>query len=225
MEPQLIPELPDLEPGIQLLDADASGALPALVVDQVLRDGQRALWIDAGREARTRRLADVAPSQRVLERIDVGRGFTAFQHYALVDVITSQARRLAAEDELGVIVAPALDARYREDNLRGDEGERMLVRAVARLAGVAREVDVPVLVTRARDDALSAPIANAAADTLRCEQTAMGPRFVTDEFETLVYPVEDGLVQTTLAYWRRILEARAPEGALEPVDGAISSEA
>jgi hypothetical protein len=38
----------------------------------------------------------------------------------------------------------------------------------------------------------------------------MGPRFVGDEFETLVYPVDDGAYyQTTFAYWREILETRA----------------
>ncbi|WP_460920934.1 P-loop NTPase family protein [Salinarchaeum chitinilyticum] len=219
-----IPELPDLSAGIQLLDAEPGGALPALVADQVLTDGKRALWADAGRQARTRRLADVAPSPRILERIDVARGFTAFQHYAIVERLVDRARQLATEDRLALVVAPALDAPYREDGLRGDEGATMLVRAIARLAGIAREAACPVLVTRRRDDALSAPIANAAADTIRCEHTEQGPRFEAEDFETLVYPVGDGLLQTTLAYWRRILDARAPEGALEPVEPTISME-
>ena len=45
----------------------------------------------------------------------------------------------------------------------------------------------------------------------------MGPRFVGDEFETLVYPVGDGsYYQTTFAYWREILATRADQVGLEP---------
>ncbi|MDB2249969.1 hypothetical protein PM036_17350, partial [Halorubrum ezzemoulense] len=52
---------------------------------------------------------------------------------------------------------------------------------------------------------------------LECEQTRMGPRLVGDEFETLVYPVDDGAYyQTTFAYWRQLLTTRATQVGLEP---------
>jgi len=45
----------------------------------------------------------------------------------------------------------------------------------------------------------------------------MGPRIVGDDFETLVYPVDDGAYyQTTFAYWRQLLDARAAQVGLEP---------
>ena len=74
-----------------------------------------------------------------------------------------------------------------------------------------------MLVTRSTVDEFTAPIATAADHHLECEQTRMGPRFVGDEFETLVYPVDDGAYyQTTFAYWRQLLAARATQVGLEP---------
>lgn len=224
-----LPELPDLSPGITLLETDGqvSGALPALVVDQLLQSGGTASWVDAGGHAQTQPLARIAPSQRVLDRITVARGFTAFQHYALVRELPAQ-----IGDETTLVVVPALDARYRASDLRGDEGTEMLVRAIAVLAGIAREHDLPILVTRTAADEVAAPIATAATETIHCEQTPMGPRFSTGDFETAMYPVGRGLVQTTWAFWEDILRARArlhdativdpetPASVEVPVDGS-----
>nr|WP_244510229.1 hypothetical protein [Natronobacterium texcoconense] len=117
-----------------------------------------------------------------------------------------------------LIVAPALDARYRSADALGAEQARTLqARALARLTAYAEGYDVPVLVTRTAPDEFTEPIETAATHHLRCEQTRMGPRFVGEEFETLVYPVEGGsYYQTTFAYWREILETRASQLGLQP---------
>jgi len=45
----------------------------------------------------------------------------------------------------------------------------------------------------------------------------MGLRIRGEDFETLVYPVDDGAYyQTTFAYWRQLLEARAAQVGVEP---------
>ena len=199
------PELPDLPPGISLLEADDEihGALHALVIDQLIDSSGPAVWVDANCHVTAQSLLQVAPTSRVLDRISVARGFTAFQHYALV-------RGLAEHitDRTAAVVVPAVDAPYRADDLRGREGEEMLVRALSSLAAIARTYEVPVLISRTGDDEFTAPIARAAHDTVTCVQTPMGPRFSTDEFDTLVYPVENGLLQTTFAFWQDVLEAR-----------------
>ena len=44
----------------------------------------------------------------------------------------------------------------------------------------------------------------------------MGPRILGEDFERLVYPVDDGAYyQTTFAYWRQLLEARAAQVDVE----------
>lgn len=206
-DPPPIPELPALDSGIHLLDTDgrATGPLHALVVDHVSLNPGSAYWVDTHGHATTQPLARLAPDRRLLDRIQVARGFTPFQHYALVETLTE-----TVNAETSLVVLPALDGLYRDDTLRDEERRTMLIRVLASLAGVAREYDLPVLVTRTRDDALSAPIEPAATETIQCERTRLGPRFVAESFETLVYPVGRGQVQTTLAFWERILSARQP---------------
>jgi len=210
------PELPTLEPGIVLLETSEGsrstlhGALHALVVDHVLLEYTTAMWIDAAGHASTRPLTDIAPSDRILDRIDVARGFTPTQHTALLETLSDRLERTPAADRPGLIVAPALDYHYRDTDLYSGEGERMLVDALARLAGIARRLEIPALTTRVRDDEFAQPIDNCASQHLECLSTGMGPRFVGDEFETLVYPDGNGWVQTTLAFWAQVLEAREP---------------
>jgi len=202
-----IPELPSLDAGLTLLKTEDDPRLPlqSLAVDKLLLDGGDAVWLGTGRHATTDTLVDVAPDRRVLERVHIARGFQAYQHTTLI-------RRLedVIDERTAVIVVPDIDVHYRGENLQGTDGQEMLLRALAPLAHIAREFDIPVLCTRRKADSFSAPVEAAAAATITVEQTRIGPRFVGEEFETLVYPLEDGWVQTTLAFWQHVLQAREP---------------
>ncbi|WP_129116069.1 hypothetical protein [Halegenticoccus tardaugens] len=202
-----IPELPALEPGLQLLKAESYslGPLHTLVVDHASLNSGRAYWVDTHSHAHTNPLAQLAPDRRVCERIQVARAFTPFQHTALAEALAE-----TVNTDTSLLVLPALDGMYRDDSLRATEGTDMLVRVLASLAGVARKYNLPVLVTRSQKDEFSEPIETAATEIIECEQTQFGPRFVADSFETLVYPVSGGHLQTTLAFWERILQARQP---------------
>ncbi|ADJ16739.1 P-loop NTPase family protein [Halalkalicoccus jeotgali] len=201
-----IPELPSLSSGVYLLDSDSvRGPLHTLVLDHILTTRGPAYWVDTHGHVTTHLLARLAPDPQVLDRIRVARGFTAFQHYGLTETLSTM-----VDDTASLIICPAIDGLYRDDALREDDRQAMLVRALAMLSGVAREYDLTVVLTRTRKDAFSEPITNAAGDIIACEQTRMGPRFHSDGFETLVYPLGNGQLQTTLAFWERILEARQP---------------
>lgn len=240
--------LPSLEAGMTLLDIDGGRGVPfvhSLVLDHLLLSDGPAFWIDARGYATTTTLARLAPSQRLLARIHVARGFTAYQHYgALCDLPTAvnqYVTHAATSDSVeaqrdraltrpdrdpdtspqtpALIVAPALDAQYRaDDTLSGKHAETLQARALARLSQYAHGYDIPVLITRTQDDEFTTALESATAHHLRCEQTSLGPRFVCEEFETLVYPVGDGAYyQTTFAYWRQLLSTRADQVGLEPV--------
>lgn len=201
-----IPELPSLSDGVYLLESESvCGPLHTLVLDHILTTRGPAYWVDTHGHATTQPLARLAPDPQVLDRIRVARGFTAFQHYALTETLST-----VVDSTASLIVCPAIDGLYRDDGLREDDRQAMLVRALAMLSAMAREYDLSVVLTRTREDAFSEPIANAAGDIIGCEQTRMGPRFHSDGFETLVYPLGNGQLQTTLAFWARILEARQP---------------
>jgi hypothetical protein len=182
----------------------------------------------------------------LLNRIHVARGFTAYQHYGAVcdlpaavnqsiqtstaDIGTASRRALGRDEDTSshtptLIVAPAVDAQYRSDDTLGETHAKTLqARTLARLATYAEGYDIPVLVTRAQRDDFTAPVATAADHHLKCEQTRMGPRVVGEDFETLVYPVDDGAYyQTTFAYWRQLLAARATQVGVEPTTPAPST--
>ena len=196
---------PSLSADCYLLDADETktGPLQALVLDHLLLNEGTAYWVDAAGHARTDTLARLAPSGRMLNRIQVARGFTAYQHAALIDRVTE-----LITPDTPLVVAPAIDMMYRDDD-DGVDGERLLRAATATLTTRCRETDTPLIVTCYRHDAFSAPIAREVDETIQCKQTRFGPRFVGDEFDTLVYPCDGGFVQTTLAFWRQVLERRA----------------
>lgn len=232
---------PTLEAGLTLLDVTGGRGVPALqslVLDHLLLNEGSVFWIDADGHAATTTLAQIAPSQRVLNRIHVARGFTAYQHHAAVAdlpaaitqsdpagiVRHSNQQEQSTDDtdskSVSLIVAPALDARYRDDEtLAEGDTTTLQLRTLARLVSYAEDYGVPVLVTRTTVDEFTEPIATAADQHLQCEQTSMGPRFTGEDFETLVYPTDSGAYyQTTLAYWRQLLRARAREVGIEPLN-------
>jgi len=213
-----IPELPSLTSGITLLEADGDPRIPlqTLLVDHLLLEQGRGLWIGTGRYCTTETLAKVAPDRRVLERVDVARGFTPYQHTSL---ISNLARHIDADT--AVIVLPDIDAQYRGDDLQGGDGQSMLVRALAELASIARTHEIPILCTRSQVDSFSDPVEAAAAATLTIRETPMGPRFIGDEFETVVYELEDGWVQTTIAFWQEVLAARRPIHDTATISGEV----
>ena len=214
---QKSPELPSLEPGITLLETDErmTGSLQSLVLDQLLLDDGSALWIDAHGNGTTHPLTRITPSMRVLNRIHIARAFTPWQHQSLVQDLTGE-----ISDETTIAVLPAVDWFYRSEDLPRGDDERMLSTVAKRIDELAERFEIPVLLTLQTDDTLTAPIHDIADQTVRCEQTQFGPRFAGEEYETLVYPLENGLVQTTLAYWKRILANRHPA----MVDADVSPE-
>jgi len=240
--------LPSLDDGITLLDIDGSRGVPilqSLVLDHLLMHAGPAFWVDANGHATTTSLSRIAPSQRLLDRIQVARGFTAYQHYGAIcdlpgavnnciqqstTVDSPRGRQFSGRDEdtsphtPSLVVAPAIDAQYRTDDTLGEaHAETLQARALARLATYADGYNIPVLVTRSERDEFTAPVAMAADHHLECEQTRMGPRLLGKDFETLLYPVDDGTYyQTTFAYWRQLLAARATQIGIEPTMPAPS---
>jgi hypothetical protein len=211
--------LPTLD-GPTVLDTtdDVRGAVHALVCDRHLTTDGPVWWVDAAGHADAARLADLLPSRRSLDRIRVARGFTPYQHHTLCRRL-GDAVRAACRDGEGapaLVVCPAVDAPYRDGDLPHGAARRLLASAVGRVGTVADRYDCPVLLTRTATDSFTAPIVEACPTRLGCRRTRFGPQFVTvdrhgrpvDDIETLTYDVGDGWVQTTLAYWRAVLERR-----------------
>jgi hypothetical protein len=231
-DPERVPRLPTLDAGLTLLESEgrAVGPLDSLVLDHLLRGAGDAVWVDTGGHATTRNLARLAPSLALLDRVRVARAFTAYQHGTLV--------RRACESfppTASLVVVPWVDALYRDGDCSDREASAMIDGAAERLAALAAERDVAVLVTRRAADDLTAPVADRADAPITCRETRFGPRFAGDGFETLVYGDGEGRrpsdswtrsgdgrwVQTTLAFWARVLERREAMHASTPAAGAV----
>jgi hypothetical protein len=199
-----VPTLPQLDPGLTLLTATdrPTGALQSLVLDHLLLADGGARWVDARGNATTTSLATLAPSQRTLDRIHVARAFTAFQHYSLLEDLSA-----AITPDTSLVVAPAVEWFYEQDDLRAGEGEAMLEAGLDLLASVASEHDLPVLLTRVHANGIGTTVEEYCDAHLEYVETPFGPRFTGEDFETLVFECPGG-VQTTLAFWRRVLEQR-----------------
>ncbi len=153
----------------------------------------------------TEHLCRLVPNLRILERIHIARGFTPWQHYSLLDALPE-----LISEETSLVVLPEFGRFYRMDDLRRGEGKRMLSEVVTRLTEILDIVDLPILVTLSNRDEFSEPVLDVVSETLDCELTKYGPRFAGNSFETLVYPLENGMVQTTISFWNHILAARHP---------------
>lgn len=200
-----IPELPELDAAIYLLDdqSEEPGPLQSLVLDHILLHDAPGFWIDSGGWATTIPMARMAPSMHALDRINVARGFTPFQHYAICERL--QAIEFPTDS---LIILPEVDAMYRSDDPRGDEGQALLTRALAKIGHAARSHSVTVLMTVTQQDAFTDPVDEFSTKQLSVETTPLGPRFTSTEFDTLVYHDNEGWMQTTLQYWQQLLEAR-----------------
>jgi hypothetical protein len=208
---------PTLDPGLTLLATpDARSTALHRLVARTLTDGRPAYWVDARNTATTYALAEVARTDRLLDRVHVARAFTAYQHHELVRELV---RRVDART--GLVVCPNLGSLYRDGDVPEREAADLRGATVAVLADLADACDVPVLVT-ARGEAREA-VAAVADRELDCTRTSFGLRYEGESFETTVYPVDRGW-QTTVPYWVDRCGAVAERPAVEPVTDAVAPD-
>ncbi|WP_256297038.1 hypothetical protein [Haloarchaeobius salinus] len=202
---------PTLDPGLTLLATPdtRSTALHHLVA-RTLTDGRPAYWVDARNTATTYALAEVARTDRLLDRVHVARAFTAYQHHELVRELVGR-----VDGRTGLVVCPNLGSLYRDGDVPEQEAADLRAATVAVLADLAGAGDVPVLVT-ARGEARDA-VAAVADRELDCTRTDFGLRYEGESFETTVYPVDGGW-QTTVPYWVDRCGAVADRPAVELTD-------
>jgi hypothetical protein len=210
--------LPSIEPGLTLLETGGDvgpGPLQAVVIDHVLSSSGGVAWIDSCGQSRTTTLCQLAPSRRLLERINIARGFTAPQHLSLVQsLLNAVGRREAPEDTTptptapSLVVVPAAVSQYRSPQVAGVAASEFRTTLLTMLRALAEDFDLPVLLTTAIQDSFAEPVRRAADRTVTCESTRFGPLFDGPGCETLVYP-DGNWLQTTLSYWREVITERA----------------
>jgi hypothetical protein len=174
-----------------------STAIHELVGRVIPQINGEVVWVDAADHAVPAALAEHADHPRRLDRIQVARGFTAYQHHEIVRTLPR-----VVDGSTGLVVVPAATCLYRDDDVPDHDAERYIGATVRVLEAVAETFDVPVLVSTAAGTPLDfqIPITLAADRSIQCERTGLGFRFDGDGIETTVYWA-DGWWQTTIPYW------------------------
>ncbi|MFB6105420.1 MAG: hypothetical protein ABEJ70_00465 [Halobacteriaceae archaeon] len=191
------PALPRLESGVTVLERpDRGTGLHRLALATLADRAGTALWVDARGDASTYLLYDLA-DERTLRGLRVARAFTAYQHVAVV-----RAAARAADARTALLVAPAVASLYRDDDVPGREGERLLDATLTTLAGLADVLEVPALVSVRADaaDALADRVRDAADATLAVRDTRLGTVVEGEAFAPRGYH-RRGYWQTTVPYW------------------------
>ncbi len=193
-----VQRLPSLCEGVNLLrpDKQKKEALASLVLDYLIRNKGKTVWIDSCNYASTHLMHRLTPDPRLLDKIEVARAFTPYQHFSLIENLIDKIDR-----DTSLVVAPVFDYLY-SDSARW-EGKKMAMSAIEYIDDVVDQYNIPVLLTES--GTYTSIIKDYIEETIECRTTSMGARFLGSNFETLVYP-KNGGIQTTLELWRLILE-------------------
>jgi len=214
------PPTPDLSPGVTLLWAPPrSTALHQVALSALHAAAGLGVWVDARDVASTTLLGDLA-TPRTLRRLRIARSWTAYQHHELV-------RRLPGllDARTDLVVAPAVASLYADDDVPSPEDRRYLTATLTVLAELARVLDCAVLVSAPPGGAFADLVRSYAGYEIAVERTALGHRFVAEDFETTVY-WGDGWWQTTIPYWVDLLGAAGADAAATAYDlGLVDAEA
>lgn len=206
--------IPELDPGLNVIDVPThqSSALHQVALNAAIGTEGETVWVDARNNAISQLLRHPG-SRRHFADIRLARAFTAYQHHELIRTLPNE---LAPDTPL--IVAPCITSLYQDDDVPAPEDVQYLRASVAILAEIAETFDIPVLVSCVHHGEMRDIVGEYTDREISVEETDLGYRFESEDFETLVY-WQQGYWQTTIPYWVDLLgavdEARPVEAAVE----------
>lgn len=221
-DPRPDPTVPTADAGLTTLQCPhpRSGALHRVAVQTIQEVDGPVYWVDARNTASTYALARLAPTGRVLDSVQVGRAFTAYQHFRLVERVINR-----TTPQSGCIIAPNLPALYRDDDVPSHEATDMLDAVIDALVTLADTLQLPVVASVTETDRLGARVTDRATREIECVETAFGYRFDGDDVDAHGY-WQDGCWQTTIPYWVDLFgpadAAQAP--TIAPPEPALTVE-
>lgn len=194
VEKLFVEKVPGLEIGFNLVE----GSAPVLqrLVARELEDGGEAVWIDSGNKASTYALAN-AGSGNLMERVRIGRAFTPFQHHKLVQDLED-----FVDSDTEVLVVPNFTLLYLEGQTSDWESRELFEESWNKLKEIQESYSLKVLLTVSGDSDMDYVVRTFSQNRIEVEDTSVGRKYESGDFETEAYR-EDGLVQTTIPFWRR----------------------
>lgn len=184
---------PQLELGVNLVDNPEGFPVFQSLLDSELT-GRRAsaVWIDTGNEASTYALGSF--SQDLLEKVEIGRAFTPYQHHSLVHQIDE-----FISEDTEILVLPNVSMLYRE--LSDWEAEELFRETWEKVIELQEEHELKILVSMEGDFGPHCLIHRDVEKRIEVEETGRGWMY-SGSFDQMFF--RDGAcLQTTMNYWRR----------------------
>ncbi|MBC5793460.1 MAG: hypothetical protein H8Z69_05510 [Nanohaloarchaea archaeon] len=136
MEKLLVEFSPEIVEGINLVAGEPD--FQSLLGKKLERE---AVWIDSGSQASTYRLA-AAGGEKILEKVYIGRAFTALQHYWLCQRLEE-----FVTEETEILVIPSLNLLYEEAQISSEESEELFKQTLTEIKRVREKYNLKVLVS------------------------------------------------------------------------------
>nr|EGQ40363.1 MAG: hypothetical protein J07AB56_10920 [Candidatus Nanosalinarum sp. J07AB56] len=191
----IIETQPSLEEGVTLLDKPENlPVFQALLGSELAGDSSKALWLDAENQSSTYALARHGES--LMERVEIGKAFTARQHHSLIeaaDQFTSQ--------ETELLVLPQITSLYLDGGLKEWARKDLFSDTWRQVERLQEKHGLKVLVSLPdRPDDMRYLVTSSIDDRIEAEHTDQGLKYNADGFNQLVYSHARS-VQTTVPYW------------------------
>lgn len=88
-----------------------------------------------------------AGGREILDKIEIARAFTTYQHYTLIQSVENELK-----DSTNILVVPSIDQLYIEGQLGEEESKELLKQSMDHLNRVSQELELKVIVTVKRSN-------------------------------------------------------------------------
>jgi hypothetical protein len=194
-----IEAVPEPEPGINRVKIDADIPIFQMMLGEELSASEKtAVWVDSGNTSSTYALAS-AGSRELLHRVRVGRAFTAFQHFHIVNRVEEFLDR-----DTGYIVLPNIDQQYRSGVSKKERQDlfQSLLRKLDSITGERSGIKVLYSFHKRDNSQINLQLDSMTGNVIEIEKNSQGLRRKSGRAETMFYR-SSGMLQTTIPYWRK----------------------
>ncbi|MBY6293934.1 hypothetical protein GLU60_00930 [Nanohaloarchaea archaeon H01] len=190
--------LPEPVEGVNLVCSDEDIPVFQALLAENLVGNSEAVWIDVGNESSTYELSKLG-GEKMLESVRIGRAFTPFQHYSLVNQLGS-----FLDPETEILVFPNIDRIYLEGQTGEDDSRQLFMEMWNHLTNIVEQEDLKLLVSVSRSE-FGYQVRLDKKNSIKVENTGQGWKFESGGSETFLYRKGRSL-QTTLPYWQKQTE-------------------
>ncbi len=136
----------ELENGVNLIvhKGENDSVLHQITAQKTSKHGYKALWIDTENHGSSYQLA-AAGNTDILEKVEIARAFTTYQHYTLVQRIEDY-----IENDTELVLLPSIDGLYETGQLSEEESRELLKQSLNHLNKLGKNKDLEIAVTLSR---------------------------------------------------------------------------